>query len=133
MKAHSAAVCQWSSRTPPAVSLMFTPAMLLDTSSSRTVTSRDHPPECSLLCPKENGYLNGGTPPLSVGGGLSELGFWVSTDAFMASESLSLRSWSGFEDCECRTFVVDVTPATASAPGLTSKKARRENFTSSWS
>jgi hypothetical protein len=38
------AVCQWSSRTPPAVSLMFTPAMDSDTGSSRTVTSRDHPP-----------------------------------------------------------------------------------------
>src|SRR5207248_9185831 len=44
MMAHSPAVCQCSSRTPPAVSLMFTPASVLETGNSRTVTSRDHPP-----------------------------------------------------------------------------------------
>src|SRR5215472_3028377 len=101
---------------------MSTPAMDLDTSSSRTVTSRDHPPECSRLCPKENGYLNGGNPPLSVGGGLLELGFWISSDVFGESEPPLLRSWSGLADCECRkAFVMDVAPAAASAPGLTSK------------
>ena len=49
MNAHSAAVCQCSSRMPPAVSLMSTPAIDLETASSRTVTSRDHPPSCIRL------------------------------------------------------------------------------------
>src|SRR5258708_18429549 len=58
MMAHSPAVCQWSSLTPPAVSLILTPAMDFETGSSRTVTSRDHPPSYTLLFAKENGYLN---------------------------------------------------------------------------
>ena len=44
MIAHSPAACQCSSRTPPAVSRMLTPAIALETGSSRTVTSRDQPP-----------------------------------------------------------------------------------------
>ena len=58
MIAHSPAVCQCNSRTPPAVSLMFTPAKVFDTASSRTVTSRDHPPSYVRLFAKEKGYLN---------------------------------------------------------------------------
>src|SRR5712664_3859826 len=75
MMAHSPAVCQCSSRTPPAVSLMFTPAMDFEIGSSRTVTSRDHPPSKSRLLAKENGYLNVGTPPASELGGVIESGF----------------------------------------------------------
>src|SRR5438067_3510118 len=52
MMAHSLAVCQCSSRNPPAVSLMFTPARVLDTGSSRTVTSRDHSPVVNTLVRK---------------------------------------------------------------------------------
>src|SRR5580704_5905680 len=69
MYAHSAAVCQCSSRTPPAVRRMSTPASDLETASSRTVTSRDHPPSWNRLCAKENGYLKVCTPPASVGKG----------------------------------------------------------------
>src|SRR5215468_7784314 len=69
MKAHSDAVCQCNSRTPPAVNRMFTPASVLETASSLCVTSRDHPPSCWRLCEIENGYLKVCTPPASVSGG----------------------------------------------------------------
>src|SRR5579862_3040558 len=58
MKAHSAAVCQCSSRTPPAVRRMSTPAMLLETGSSRTVTSRDQP-AVQALVGKRKGIFEG--------------------------------------------------------------------------
>jgi len=38
---HSASLCQCSARTPPAVSRMLTPAIVVATGSSRWVTSRD--------------------------------------------------------------------------------------------
>src|ERR1700759_286127 len=74
MKAHSEAVCQCSSRKAPAVWRVSTPASVVDTGSSRCVTSRDHPPSCRRLCAMEKGYLNVCTPPASVGTGLLELG-----------------------------------------------------------
>src|SRR6267143_2925332 len=73
MMDHSPAVCQCSSRTPPAVSLMFTPAIVLEMGSSRMVTSRDHPPSYARLFARENGYLKVGTKLLeSVPGGHAE-------------------------------------------------------------
>src|SRR5438477_10938862 len=93
MMAHSAEVCQCNSRTPPAVSLMFTPAIDFETGSSRTVTSRDHPPSYVRLFAKENGYLNVGTRLLeSVPGGHMESGFWPSSAGLAGPGSLLLRS-----------------------------------------
>src|SRR5207237_6589200 len=92
MYAHSAAVCQCNSRTPPAVSRMFTPASDFETASSRTVTSRDHPPSWTLLCAIEKGYLNVGTPPASVGGGFTESAFYASRAGFFCTGSLRLGS-----------------------------------------
>src|ERR1700683_4927963 len=99
MKAHSAAVCQCSSRTAPAVNLMSTPAIDLETGSSRTVTSRDHPPSCILLCAIPKGYLNVGTAPASEGGGKNESEFCASKVALPGPGALALRSFllgSGF-------------------------------------
>src|SRR6202163_4636260 len=91
--AHSSAVCQCSSRTPPAVSLMFTPAMDFETGSSRTVTSRDHPPSSVRLVAKENGYLKFGTKLLeSVQGGHVESGFCASRPALVGPGSVALLS-----------------------------------------
>src|SRR5580765_5434360 len=92
MNAHSAAACQWSSRMPPAVSRISTPAIDLETGNSRTVTSRDHPPEWSRLCESEKGYLNTGTDPASVTGGATELGFCASRAALVGPGSLLLLS-----------------------------------------
>src|SRR5258708_6040217 len=88
----SPAVCQFSSRTPPAVSRLFTPAMDLESGSSRIVTSRDHPPSYIRLLAKENGYLNARTLPASVLGGVTESGFWPSSTGFFGPGSLLLLS-----------------------------------------
>src|SRR5579883_1095385 len=95
--AHSAAVCQWSSRMPPAVRRMSTPASVLETGNSRTVTARDQPPLCRRLWPQANGYLKGGMPPASVGGGKTELGFAASRTVFVGPGVLLARSlyWEG--------------------------------------
>src|SRR5579872_6482419 len=92
MKAHSAAVCQCSSRMPPAVNLMSTPAIDFETASSRTVTSRDQPPSCIRLWDRPKGYLNVATPPSSVGGGKKESGFWASSGELLGPGALALRS-----------------------------------------
>src|SRR5438270_3874650 len=93
MMAHSADVCQCSSRTPPAVSLIFTPARVLETGNSRTVTSRDHPPSYTRLFANEKGYLKFLTRLFeSVAGGQMESGFWPSSVGFAGPGSLLLRS-----------------------------------------
>src|SRR5271170_8427695 len=91
MKAHSAAVCQCSSRTPPAVRRMSTPARVLETASSRCVTSRDQPPSCIRLCANEQGHLKVCTPPASVIGGLFESGLAASIAGLVGPGSLELR------------------------------------------
>src|SRR5437868_1412912 len=93
MIAHSPAVCQCNSRTPPAVSRMFTPARVLETGSSRTVTSRDHPPSYVRLFANENGYLKFWTRLLeSVAGGHIESGLCASRGSFAEPGSVLLRS-----------------------------------------
>src|SRR5258706_16251628 len=93
MMAHSPAVCQCSSRTPPAVRRMLTPAIDLETGNSRTVTSRDHPPSYTRLLARENGYLKVGTKLLeSVGGGQVESGFCVSPSRLEGPGSVLLIS-----------------------------------------
>src|SRR3954462_3133307 len=99
MKAHSADVCQCNSRTPPAVSLMFTPARVFETGNSRTVTSRDHPPSYVRLFAKENGYLKFWTRLLeSVSGGHIESGFCPSSVLLAGPGSVLLRSAAATSD-----------------------------------
>src|SRR5580658_6243395 len=130
MNAHSAAVCQCNSRTPPAVSRILTPAIVLETSSSRTVTSRDQPPSCNRLWPKANGYLKVCTPPASVGGGFPAEGFCESRGEFTGPGSLALRSAPCATPCPApratdasgeRNFATEFVPAAASAVEPTSK------------
>src|ERR1700722_14168860 len=131
MNAHSAAVCQCSSRMPPAVKRMSTPAIDLETANSRTVTSRDHPPSCIRLCEIPKGYLKVCTPPASVCGGKNESGFCSSIAGFPGPGALALRSsfvGYGFEPlssmaeygcCDCpAAFVADSIPAAARAVEL---------------
>ncbi len=63
MMAHSAASCQCSSRMPPAVSRMFTPAMSLEIGKSSTVTCRVQPPGCTRRWAIENEFQNSGASP----------------------------------------------------------------------
>src|SRR5580658_2519558 len=129
MNAHSAAVCQCSSRTPPAVSRISTPARLFETASSRAVTSRDHPPSCSRLCANANGYLNVCTPPASVQGGLNESGLAASSTEFLGPGSLLLSSETEFGASFCccaKTPSFESTLAAASAAELTPRNPRRD-------
>ncbi len=130
MIAHSAAVCQCSSRIPPAVRRMFTPAIAFDTGSSRTVTSRDHPPSKVRRFESENGYLKVGTPPESVSGGTLTSGFALSRDLSVGPGSVMrvLRPVETFSD-DCAEAVsaterMPATPATAAEPS--SRNPRRE-------
>src|ERR1700681_3935678 len=84
MMAHSASTCQWSSRTPPAVSRISTPAILVETANSRDVTCRVHPPLSTRLRARAKEYLNGFTVPLSVDGDHSESGFSAARGRFCA-------------------------------------------------
>lgn len=63
--AHSASLCQWSSRTPPVVKLIFTPAIVAETESSLTVISQDHPPCFKIIEVSENENFKLGTNPAS--------------------------------------------------------------------
>src|SRR6266481_9219051 len=117
MMAHSPAVCQCSSRNPPAVSLMLTPARVFETGSSRTVTSRDHPPSYVRLFAKEKGYLKFCTRLFeSVLGGQIESGFCPSNVGLDGPRSVLLRSAPGRS--APTTFCSPVSPPaiTAAAP-----------------
>src|SRR5690349_18691449 len=130
MIAHSAAVCQCNSRIPPAVRRMFTPAIDFETGSSRTVTSRDHPPSKVRRFESENGYLNVGTPPESVSGGTLISGFAVSRDLSVGPGSVIrvLRPVETFsDDCADAISATDNIPATlATAAEPSSRNPRRE-------
>src|SRR5499427_4369514 len=127
MYAHSAAVCQCNSRTPPAVSRMFTPASDFETASSRTVTSRDHPPSCKRLWAIEKGYLKVGTPPASVGGGFIESAYCASIAEFFGTGSLRLRSPCAFcaESCSAPAALFAAIMPAASAAELVPRNPRR--------
>src|SRR5437660_11692164 len=131
MNAHSPAVCQCSSRTPPAVSLMFTPAMDFETGSSRTVTSRDHPPSYVRLFARENGYLNVGTKLLeSVPGGHAESRFCASRSALVGPGSLALRSVralpASWPSCAAALLTAILPPTAARAAEPIPRNPRRE-------
>src|SRR5271163_391349 len=127
MNAHSDAVCQCSSRTPPAVRRISTPASDFETASSRWVTSRDQPPSCIRLCANEKGYLKVCTPPASVGGGLCESGLAASSAGLAGRGSLALRSGFCFAaDCSCAAnFSPASMPAAARAAEPTPRKPLR--------
>ena len=71
MNAHSAGLCQCSSRTPPALSRMLTRARSVDEGISRIVVCRDQPPSLILMWLSAKDHLRVGNVPLSVTGGLS--------------------------------------------------------------
>ncbi len=98
---HSASLCQCSSRTPPSVSRMFTPASDRATGNSRAVTSRAQPPSSSRLraCEKEN--FRFGIVPLSVSGDARLSGFCRSSSILRGprlSAPRRLRTGCGTED-----------------------------------
>src|SRR5271154_7437244 len=129
MKAHSAAVCQCSSRTPPLVRRISTPARVFETASSRWVTSRDQPPSCRRLWAKAKGYLKVCTPPASVDGGLKESGFWASRTELTGPGSLLLLSVMDleFSFSWAASFSAERMLAAARVAEPTPRKPRRFN------
>ena len=136
MMAHSASTCQCSSRTPPAVNRISTPAMSFDIGRSRTVTWRVHPPLSIRFLDSANEYLNGFTLPLSVEGGQTESGFSWASGRFLGPGSVSFGTlW--FPPCcamdpsvrlaaSCPVWAAAETPAVAaSATGATPSIFRR--------
>src|SRR5260370_27242746 len=69
MNAHSEKTCQCSSRTPPAVSRMLTPAMVSEIWKSACVTWRAQPPFWIRFGALLKDAQNCGRSPTSVAGG----------------------------------------------------------------
>src|SRR5947209_18501284 len=113
---------------PPAVNLMSTPAIDLETASSLTVTSRDHPPSCIRLWESPKGYLNVWTPPASEGGGRKESGFWPSSAGLPGPGALALLSFfAGYGCCSCpAASATESIPAAANAAEPIPRTPRRE-------
>jgi hypothetical protein len=81
---HSSAACQCSSRIPPALSFMFTPASSFEIGKSSTFTCRDQPPSWTRRCAVEKECQNSGTEPWSVDGGLKpSLSLWLYANSRM--------------------------------------------------
>ncbi len=62
-EAHSACLCQCSSRTPPGVRRMLTPAIVVEIANSRCMTSRDQPPSRIFMCASANENRRFGSEP----------------------------------------------------------------------
>jgi hypothetical protein len=67
---------------------MLTPAIVVETGSSRTVTWRVHPPDWSLMWASENEKRRFGSVPESVDGGTSTSGFWRSRSTLRGPRSV---------------------------------------------
>ena len=134
MKAHSAGLCQCSSRTPPALSRMLTRARSVEEGISRIVVCRDQPPSLILMWLSAKDHLKVGSVPLSVAGGLSLSGLWASRAGFLGPRSVAPslpRIGSGglspvaggpASACPVPASIAVVAAATAAAPV---RKSRR--------
>src|SRR6266404_291155 len=126
MIAHSAAVCQCSSRIPPAFSLMLTPAIVFETGSSRTVTSLDHPPANTRLFERENGYLQVGTPPASDTRGMLVSVLALSRALSVGPGSVRVAALPVLTPCWAIAGTANNPAVAATAPVPNSKKVRLE-------
>src|ERR1700732_625130 len=124
MKAHSAAVCQCSWRTPPAVTRLQSTARDLQTFNSATVTSRAHPPCCMRLCEIPKGYLKVCTPPASVCGGRNESAFCASIAGLPGPGALELLSpLVGYGGGACLGSCLESWPAAFAADSMPTASA----------
>src|SRR4029077_5158582 len=126
MYAHSAAWCQCNSRTPPGLSRMFTPEMVVEIGKSACVTCRAQPPfwirRDAVL--KEAQIC--GMPPTSVAGGENADGNWSLIAGSCGPGSVALAGFlaliapcgglSGLPKVAAAAAVVDIAaPAAAVA------------------
>src|SRR5699024_2595670 len=107
INAHSASLCQCSSRTPPGSKCILTPASVSEIGSSLVVVSRDQPPSFILICDSAYGHFKLGNVPLSVTGGVTVSGFCFSIASFLAPNiSPPLPSLIGFgADFFCSSII----------------------------
>src|SRR5271154_3555296 len=132
--AHSASTCQWSSRTPPAVSRISTPDMVVEIGNSRTETWRVQPPLNTRLREREKEYLNGFTVPLSLDGDHSESGFSAARGRFCWPGSLSFGAvWAAFCCASAVLLPVIAMMVAARAAEPNPQTSRLLNFASSFS
>ena len=83
MKAHSAGLCQCSSRTAPALSRMLTMARSFEAGTSRRVGWRDQPPSRIFTWLSAKDHRKVGSVPLSVVGGRSLSRLWACRAGFV--------------------------------------------------
>src|SRR5207237_8260215 len=93
MNAHSAKTCQCSSRTPPAVSRMLTPAMVSEIWKSACVTWRAQPPFWMRFGALLNNAQNCGRSPTSVAGGDDAAGNSSASNALCGPGSVTLAGF----------------------------------------
>src|SRR3954469_5373151 len=133
MKAHSAKTCQCSSRTPPAVSRMLTPAMVSEIWKSACVTCRAQPPFWIRFGALLNDAQNCGRSPTSVAGGDDAAGNWSASTGLCGPGSVTLAGfaalsapcggWSGLPN-EAVSALAERTEAAASPPTAPSRLRR---------
>src|SRR6267154_22331 len=91
--AHSAKVCQCSSRRPPAVNRMLTPAMVSEIWKSYCVTCRAQPPFWIRFGALLKDAQNCGMSPTSVGGGEDAAGNRAASAALCGLGSVRLAGF----------------------------------------
>src|SRR6266550_2816980 len=94
MNAHSAKTCQCSSRTPPAISRMLTPAMVSEIWKSACVTCRAQPPFWIRFGALLNDAQNCGRSPTSVAGGDDAAGNWSASTGLCGPGSVTLAGFA---------------------------------------
>src|SRR5205085_6968691 len=94
MNAHSAKTCQCSSRTPPAVSRILTPAMVSECWMSACVTCRAQPPFWIRFGALLNDAQNCGRSPTSVAGGEDAAGNWSASTGLCGPGSVTLAGFA---------------------------------------
>src|SRR5712671_7626895 len=94
MNAHSAKTCQCSSRTPPAVSRMLTPAMVSEIWKSACVTWRAQPPFWIRFGALLKDAQNCGRSPTSVDGGEDAAGNLSASAALCGPGSVTLAGFA---------------------------------------
>src|SRR6266404_2287403 len=110
--AHSAKVCQCSSRRPPAVSRMLTPEMVSEIWKSACVTCRAQPPFWMRFGALLNDAQNCGMSFVSVAGGDEAAGNWSAIAGLCGPASVRLAG-----------FVALIAPCGGSS-GLPNEAAR---------
>jgi hypothetical protein len=110
--AYSASTCQWSSRTSPAVSLISTPAMVVEIGTSRAVTCRVQPPAVNSLVGEGERILERPHRSAVCAGDHSEFGFC----RFWGRGSLSFGVLWLACCCSCGAATAQVAAARAAAP-----------------